>query len=104
MQTTNDGIMPGQNTPIEKAPEAANFKGLDNSNYNADYRSHGPDTGIGGDKKLIPIAALILRMERAGHRVVKGDRGDFTCCKFGLTRYCADHQALAAFARQVGAV
>lgn len=49
-----------------------------------------------------PIPALILAMELAGHRVIKGDRGDYTVCKFGLTRYCMDNDSLLAFARLVG--
>ena len=96
MQTTNDGHGPGQNTPVENDEGFVTGQGnkpQKTTNYAPDFKP-----------KPIPVATLILCMERAGHRVVKGDRGDFTCCKFGLTRYCQDHQALAAFARQVGAV
>jgi len=49
------------------------------------------------------IATQIARLALAGHHVIKGDRGDYTCCKFGLTRYCADYAALVAFAKKVGA-
>ena len=48
------------------------------------------------------IANLIARLALAGHVVHKGQHGDFTCCKFGLTRYCADFAELAAFAQKVG--
>ena len=48
------------------------------------------------------IANQIARLALAGHHVIKGDRGDFTVCKYGLTRYCANFAELAAFARQLG--
>jgi len=35
------------------------------------------------------IANQIAHLALAGHTVIRGDRGDFTVCKFGLTRYCA---------------
>lgn len=48
------------------------------------------------------IANQIARLALAGHHVIKGDRGDFTVCKYGLTRYCANFAELAAFARKLG--
>lgn len=48
------------------------------------------------------IANQIARLALAGHHVIKGDRGDYTVCKYGLTRYCSDFAELAAFARQLG--
>lgn len=50
------------------------------------------------------IANQIARLALAGHYVIKGDRGDFTVCKYGLTRYCANLAELATFARQIGAL
>ncbi len=49
------------------------------------------------------IANQIARLALAGHHVIKGDSGDYTVCKYGLTRYCADYAALVAFAQKVGA-
>jgi hypothetical protein len=48
------------------------------------------------------IANQIALLALAGHHVIKGERGDFTVCKYGLTRYCADFAELQAFARQLG--
>jgi len=49
------------------------------------------------------IANQIARLALAGHHVIKGDSGDYTVCKYGLTRYCANFVELAAFAQKVGA-
>lgn len=49
------------------------------------------------------IATQIARLAQAGHVVHKGTQGDFTVCKFGLTRYCASFAELVAFAKKVGA-
>jgi hypothetical protein len=48
------------------------------------------------------IANQIAMLELAGHAVISGDRRDFTVCKYGLTRYCADFAELQTFARQLG--
>ena len=48
------------------------------------------------------IANQIARLALAGHHVIKGDRGDYTVCKYGLTRYCANFAELAAFALKLG--
>jgi len=48
------------------------------------------------------IANQIARLALAGHIVIRGDRNDFTVCKYGLTRYCADFAELAAFAKKLG--
>jgi len=50
------------------------------------------------------VGNLIAKMALKGHVVIRGDRGDFTSCAYGLTRYCKDIAELAAFARKVGAV
>lgn len=49
------------------------------------------------------IANQIARLALAGHVIHKGIHGDYTVCKFGLARYCADFAALVAFAKKVGA-
>ena len=49
------------------------------------------------------IATQIARLALKGHVVIKGDVGDFTVCKYGLTRYCKDFAEFAAFAKKVGA-
>lgn len=49
------------------------------------------------------IANQLARLALAGHTVHKGSAGDFTVCKYGMTRYCKDFAELEAFARQVGA-
>jgi hypothetical protein len=48
------------------------------------------------------IANQIARLALAGHHVIKGTAGDYTVCKYGLTRYCANFAELAAFTRQLG--
>jgi len=48
------------------------------------------------------IANQVARLALAGHHVIKGDSGDYTVCKYGLTRYCANFAELTAFARQLG--
>lgn len=49
-----------------------------------------------------PIATQIERLALAGHHVINGREGDFTVCKYGMTRHCPDFAELAAFARQLG--
>jgi hypothetical protein len=83
----------------QKAPGATNATGLTTDTNASDSLSHGaiqqaPDTKS--------IATQIARLALAGHYVIKGDRGDYTVCKYGMTRYCADFAELAAFARQLG--
>lgn len=47
-------------------------------------------------------ANQIARLALAGHHVIKGDHGDYTVCKYGMSRYCADFAELQAFARKLG--
>lgn len=83
----------------EKAAGAINTNGLHTDTNRADFRSHGAIQQAHDGKALAnQIAVLAL----AGHAVIRGDRGDFTVCKYGLTRYCADFAELQAFARQLG--
>ena len=78
----------------QKAPGACDSKGLHTDTNASYFASHGP---IQQDPDSNSTATL------AGHHVIKGTHGDFTCCKFGLTRYCADFAELVAFAKKVGA-
>ncbi len=45
---------------------------------------------------------LIARLALAGHVVHKGQRGDFTVCKYGYSYYAQDFDALQAFTRKLG--
>jgi len=49
------------------------------------------------------LATLIAQLALAGHVVIRGQSGDFTCSKWCMTRYCQDLAELQAFARRVGA-
>jgi hypothetical protein len=83
----------------QKAPGACDSKGLHtdtNASYFASHRAIQKAT----DGKA--IATQIARLALAGHTVHKGIHGDFTVCKYGLTRYCANFAELAAFPRQLG--
>lgn len=48
------------------------------------------------------IATEIARLALAGHAVHKGREGDFTVCKYGLSKYCEDFTELQAFSRKLG--
>lgn len=48
------------------------------------------------------VANQIARLALAGHHVIKGNSGDYTVCKYGLTRYCANFAELQAFAVKLG--
>lgn len=48
------------------------------------------------------VANQIARLALAGHHVIKGNTGDYTVCKYGLTRYCANFAELQAFALKLG--
>jgi len=84
----------------QKAPGACDSKGLHTDTNASHFASHGPIQQAPDGKA---IATQIARLALAGHVVHKGTHGDYTVCKFGLARYCADYAALVAFAKQVGA-
>jgi hypothetical protein len=65
------------------------------ANYRTDRAIH-----QAGDGKA--IAAQLARLALAGHVVHKGGAGDYTVCKYGMTRYCKDFAELQAFSRQLG--
>ena len=48
------------------------------------------------------IGTLIARLALAGHVVHRGKNNDFTVCKYGMSRYCADFAELLAFAKLLG--
>ena len=48
------------------------------------------------------VTHQVTRLALAGHVVHQGKTGDFTVCKYGMTRYCKDFAELQAFARQLG--
>jgi hypothetical protein len=50
------------------------------------------------------FATLQAQFALLGHAIIKGESGDFTVCKYGMTRYCKDLTELQAFAKQVGAI
>jgi hypothetical protein len=54
------------------------------------------------DSAYKPTAYLIAQLTVAGHAVHQGHAGDFTVCKYGMTRYCKDLAELQAFAKQLG--
>ena len=86
------------NTP-KKAAGASNTNGLHTSTNGADIRTDG---AIQQAHDGNAIANQLARLALAGHVVHRGDIGDFTACKYGMTRYCKDFAELQAFARQVG--
>lgn len=48
------------------------------------------------------IANQIARLALAGHHVHKGQQGDYTVSKYGMSRYCKDFAELQAFAVKLG--
>lgn len=80
-------------TPKEKPTGSAN-----------NPAGHNTDSSFVLDKAnhIKAIATQIARLALAGHAVHKGQNGDYTVCKYGLTRYCKDLSELQAFARQLG--
>ncbi|MBP9904873.1 MAG: hypothetical protein KBF66_04895 [Rhodoferax sp.] len=84
---------------IRKAPEAANFGGQADGTTKQDSASPGQIPQDAGKT----VATLMAKLALAGHTVHRSPDGGFTCCKFGLTRYCADFTAMVAFAKKVGA-
>ncbi len=66
----------------------------------ADAEQQNTDTAI-----IQPTAAtLIARLTLAGHRVIKGNNGDFDVVhkKFGMSRYCPDLESLKLFTCMLG--
>ena len=83
----------------QKAAGASNTNGLHTDTTGVDFRTDGPIQQAHDGKA---IANQMARLALAGHIVHRGDIGDFTVCKYGMTRYCKDFAELQAFARQLG--
>lgn len=82
-------------TTNEKAPSAGDAGGLgDTTTFAAD--------SIATDAQRKAESGLLARLALAGHEVHKCRSGDYVVCRWGLTRYCQDFEALQAFARQIG--
>jgi len=79
----------------EKAAGASNTNGLHTDTNKSDFRIQDPHS-----KEL---ANLLARLALAGHIVIKGS-GDYTVCKYGLTRYCCNFAELKAFAIKLGVI
>ena len=83
----------------QKAPGATNATGLNTDTNASDYRN---TVALKQATDANAIATQVARLALRGHVVHKGSHGDFTVCKYGLTRYCENFAELMAFARQVG--
>ena len=79
----------------DEGPSVRTAGPSENHTFNqADYPPPGPNRKV--------VATQIAQLALAGHVVHKGSIGDFTVCKYGLTRYCQDFSELQAFAQQLG--
>ena len=83
----------------EKGPGATNSKALHTHTNGDNFRTDGAIQQAHDGKA---IATQIARLALAGHHVIKGSEDDFTVCKYGMTRYCADFAELQAFALKLG--
>ena len=84
---------------MQKAAGATNSNGLHTDTNGANFRTGEPIQQAHDGKA---IATQLARLALAGHTVHEGGAGDFTVCKYGMTRYCKDFAELEAFARQLG--
>jgi len=94
MTTNNYGQAPGPNTPIEKAPEACDSKGLVDHSNSADFA-----TKKAQDAKA--ATTLIAKFALAGHAVHHLEHA-YLVCRWGQTKVCHDLAELVGFARQIG--
>jgi hypothetical protein len=83
----------------QKAAGASNTNGLHTDTTGTYFRTDGAINQAHDGKA---IATQLAHLATAGHIVHKGSAGDFTVCKYGMTRYCKDFTELQAFARQLG--
>lgn len=81
-------------TTNEKAPGAINTEGLKTTTNDLNSAT--------GERHSKAITTQIARLALAGHAVHKGKSDDYIVCKYGLSRYCQDFEALQAFARKMG--
>ena len=84
---------------MQKAAGATNSNGQHTDTNGANFRTDG---AIQQAHDGNAIATQLARLALSGHTTHKGSAGDFTVCKFGMTRYCKDFTELQAFARQLG--
>ncbi len=85
---------------MQKAAGATNSNGQHTNTKGANFRTDGPiQQAHDGNAITNQLAHLAL----AGHTTHKGGAGDFSVCKYCLTRYCKDFAELEAFAKKVGA-
>jgi len=99
MFTIDNGGVPGSTTPIEKGQGAPSTLTPKTDTNKVDFRTDG---AIQQAHDCKAIATHIARLALAGHHVIKGDMGDYTVCKYGMTRYCANFADLQAFAVKLG--
>ena len=83
----------------QKAAGASNTNGLHTYTNGANFRTDG---AINQAPDGNAITTQLARLALAGHTTHKGSVGDFTVCKYGMTRYCKDFTELQAFTRQLG--
>lgn len=86
-------------TTMQKAAGATNSNGQHTDTNGANFRTDG---AIQQAHDGNAIATQLARLALFGHTTHKGSAGDFTVCKYGMTRYCKDFTELQAFARQLG--
>jgi hypothetical protein len=86
-------------TTKQKTARATNSSGLHINLTGTDFRTDGANHQAGHGKA---IATQLVRLALAGHIVHKGSAGDYTVCKYGMTRYCKDFAELQAFSRKLG--
>jgi hypothetical protein len=84
---------------MQKAAGATNSNGQHTDTNDANFRTDG---AIQQAHDGNAIATQLARLALSGHTTHKGSAGDFTVCKYGMTRYCKDFTELLAFARQLG--
>lgn len=83
----------------KKAASAINTSGLHTDNNKADFPTGAVIEQVPCGKA---IATEIARLALAGHTVHKGGSGDFTACKYGMSKWCQDFAELQAFSRKLG--
>lgn len=86
-------------TTTQKAAEATNANGLQTNTAHSDFLTGSATEQAPSDKA---IATEIARLALAGHATHKGSAGDFTVCKYGMSKYCEDFSELQAFSRKLG--
>ena len=94
MFTNINGGVPGLNTPIEKAPEACDSKGLNENTTTNDFATKKAQSAKAA-------TTLIAKFALAGHAVHRLESG-FLVTRWGMSRHCADFAALVNFGCALG--